>query len=564
MSWQTLAPTLYGDQTHTYFGGAGAMSNDGTALVTTSLSGDFINLSSEIPLFDLNLKYYRLINNIWTLKASTNIPLSMGIATSISADGTKIALQYNILSPEGQNIAYINLYSYTNNQLNFLSKINYNRISVVMDMSKDGNYIAFGNPEDNNNSGLVDIYSIASTPIKISTLNGQPGEGFGNRVSLSNDASIVAVVSNYDNSYTGNDISTGGRITLFTRNNTSFTPFHTITTTENGYFNSIRVKLSSNGEILLVGLPEYNNIKGRIETYLKSGNTYIKIASSIDGVESYNQFGNGMTLSGDDQVLCLFKDAPNNSSNLPTSFIFYRWNGTAWIDEQATIGNLNVYAKGPPLVVNLNHTGSIFMYSYSEYISSGWTLEMSAGAIYTLIRGPIENNTDSLPCFPAGTKVQTTSGPVPVEHLTSSHQILTADGRAVTFKLYKTEISKTTQATAPYTIPAHTFAHNSPVADLTLSPLHAVQMRPGLWHIPKYAAKQYSKITQPTIGAPTTYYHIELPNYFTDNIITEGTVVESFGANQTKGLQTVYRYNSTLQGFTRISQPLQSKHALLK
>jgi hypothetical protein len=52
-----------------------------------------------------------------------------------------------------------------------------------------------------------------------------------------------------------------------------------------------------------------------------------------------------------------------------------------------------------------------------------------------------------------------------------------------------------------------------------------------------------------------TYYHVECPNFFTDNLVVDGNVVESFGGNQIKGLKTLYTYNSTLEGFTRATQP---------
>lgn len=171
---------------------------------------------------------------------------------------------------------------------------------------------------------------------------------------------------------------------------------------------------------------------------------------------------------------------------------------------------------------------------------------------------------ESVPCFPAGTKVQTAAGPKAVEDLNpASDRIVTHDSREVQFKLYKTHIACTTKSTAPYLLPADSLGKNVPQNDLLLSPLHAIQLRPGLWHIPKYAALSNKQITQPIIGAPTTYYHIELPNYFTDNIIAEDTVVESFGATQIKGLQTVYKYNSMLQGFTRVSK-IFSKHQVQK
>lgn len=157
-----------------------------------------------------------------------------------------------------------------------------------------------------------------------------------------------------------------------------------------------------------------------------------------------------------------------------------------------------------------------------------------------------------VPCFVEGQKILTNSGFKCVQNLSEKDRIITSDGRHVLFKLYKTKISNTDRNTAPYYIPAHTFKHNVPSTPLTLSPLHAIQIRKGLWHIPQYAALEYSEIKQINVGQPITYYHIELPNYFTDNIILEGnTIVESYASNQTKGIKNVYKYNSSLGFFTR-------------
>jgi hypothetical protein len=162
-----------------------------------------------------------------------------------------------------------------------------------------------------------------------------------------------------------------------------------------------------------------------------------------------------------------------------------------------------------------------------------------------------------VPCFPQGSRIAV--GPTsfkPVEDLKTGDLVLTADGRQVPATIYSRTIESTTTSTAPYLIPKNSLGPQRPLADLRLSPLHAFQLKKGLWHIPMYAAKQSSQIKQYGIGSPVTYYHIECPNFFTDNLIMEGNcVVESFGANQTRGIKTLYKYNSQLKGFTRAAKP---------
>jgi hypothetical protein len=160
-----------------------------------------------------------------------------------------------------------------------------------------------------------------------------------------------------------------------------------------------------------------------------------------------------------------------------------------------------------------------------------------------------------VPCFVAGTRILTAEGYKAVETLRADDLIRTADNRIVPFRMFTTRIVATSAETAPYTIPANTFGRACPASNMTISPYHAIQSGPNTWQIPKYAAKMFRGITQAEPGQPITYYHLELPNYFKDNIVAEGTVVESYGNRQTAGMKTVYRLNDTRTGFTRMSKP---------
>jgi hypothetical protein len=166
-----------------------------------------------------------------------------------------------------------------------------------------------------------------------------------------------------------------------------------------------------------------------------------------------------------------------------------------------------------------------------------------------------------VPCLVAGTRVLTAGGYKAVEELSAGDMIRTADNRIVPFRMFTTTISATSPETAPYTIPARTFGA-SPAKDLTVSPYHAIQSAPGVWQIPKYASRMFDGITQAPAGQPITYYHLELPNYFKDNLVVEGTVTESYGNRQTVGMKTVYKFNPGLNGFVRMQKMVTAKKSL--
>jgi len=159
----------------------------------------------------------------------------------------------------------------------------------------------------------------------------------------------------------------------------------------------------------------------------------------------------------------------------------------------------------------------------------------------------------SVACFVEGTKILTNDGYKAVEELELDDLVITSDNRAIEFKIMKMSIEKTTEITAPYLIKPGAFGKNNPVRALHLSSTHKVQLRKGLWISPEIASKTNPLVNQYGVGEPVTYYHIVCENYLKDNLIAEGSVVESYGSvNSLKGLKNVYKWSTRMGGFTRI------------
>jgi BspA type Leucine rich repeat region (6 copies)/Hint domain len=265
-------------------------------------------------------------------------------------------------------------------------------------------------------------------------------------------------------------------------------------------------------------------------------------------------------------VATLTSQTPNIQAN-PIAAFFPDFSSTSVIIDITSVSTSQYLFIEVPIGYSItltnNGASKTLLFNGTNYTSGSSTYGLASpisigNKVYTIlgtgsILGGVEDNNDSVQCFVAGTKVLTAAGYKAVETLASSDKIVTADGRTVAFNLYSTHVKSATKETAPYVIPANTFGSKSPAADLTLSPLHAIQSRKGVWQIPKYAALTHSAIYQVCLGEQVTYYHVELPNFFTDNIVAEGTVVESYGLKQTKGMKNVYKFNTSLNGFTRIS-----------
>jgi len=217
----------------------------------------------------------------------------------------------------------------------------------------------------------------------------------------------------------------------------------------------------------------------------------------------------------------------------------------------------------PPSITSYTLTNSNTISDAIPYLIVVTALLSTGGGATSPVDGPFsppnllpaytgEGYSGRIPCFPKGTHIAVVDGVRAVEDLKTGDLVRTADGRAVPITVYSRTLIATAES-APYQIFRHVFGLN---ADLFLSPLHAFQIKKGLWQIPMFAAKQDSRICQVGIGQPITYYHVECPNFFTDNLLVDGCVVESYGANQIKGMRTLYTYSPSRKGFTRASKPL--------
>ena len=133
-----------------------------------------------------------------------------------------------------------------------------------------------------------------------------------------------------------------------------------------------------------------------------------------------------------------------------------------------------------------------------------------------------------IPCIPAGQLIRTLRSDVPVETVKSGDYIMTPDGRSVVVKVYKNTVLAT-KLNAPYLIPAHTFRPGYPKKDIQLSPHHKIQIGPDLWLSAEKASKMYPLIKQLVSDSLVRYFHFETPDFLTDDLIVEGSIVESYG-----------------------------------
>lgn len=245
------------------------------------------------------------------------------------------------------------------------------------------------------------------------------------------------------------------------------------------------------------------------------------------------------------------------------------WGGNILNSEQISEG-LNT-----ALYDNFNNGNGVFVWFYNKTPSAGNQFMTTTNILTQVIseiavfgtgepapwpptKGPETNppteppTTSGVPCFVKGTQILTTDGYKNIEDLDSEvDTLVTSDDRVVSFKRYDFIVRNANSNNAPYLIPSGFISDNCPSLNLKLSPMHALKDARGIWQIPECLAKMNSKVVQVDIGRNVHYYHIECPNYMTDHIFANGTVVESFNNGVSNITPSYYVWNIEMAGFQR-------------
>ncbi len=165
---------------------------------------------------------------------------------------------------------------------------------------------------------------------------------------------------------------------------------------------------------------------------------------------------------------------------------------------------------------------------------------------YTVTDG---NNTDvgfvnatSIPCFVAGTLIETPDGNVPVEVLQAGDLVMTQDEGPQPLRWIGTRTVKAEENFAPILIRAGTFGQHR---DVMVSPLHRILVRDSLAELlfgetevlvaAKDLLNDHSVIRQ--VGGKVTYVHLMFDRH--QVVFTEGLATESFlpGPQTTKSFE---------------------------
>jgi hypothetical protein len=218
-------------------------------------------------------------------------------------------------------------------------------------LSQDGNTAVVGGPEyekigegDFNGAAWVFVRSGDSWVLQSSRLRGSEGSDFGESVAISPDGNTIVV---------GAPHASGGAVWTFTRNGTTWssgtkTPSPVGSSAED--FGEA-VALSSNGEVMFAGAPEFESGRGGAWVYTKSGSEWVQEDSISSPEVGYGLFGSAIALSETGATAII--GAPATKSSVPGAAWIFQQSGKKWVQQGETLSG----SEEEPFTLGVDYGG---------------------------------------------------------------------------------------------------------------------------------------------------------------------------------------------------------------
>ncbi len=241
-------------------------------------------------------------------------------------------------------------------------------ISVAL--SADGNTLVSGASLDNSGVGAVWVFVRSSGSWSQQGSKIIPSDGisayFGYSSALSADGNTMAVGGLEDN----NQI---GASWIFTRSGTSWTQQGSKLVGTNGSATALQgysVSLSADGNVLAVGGPQDSSNAGGAWIFTRSFSNWTQQTSKFT-VGGTGQLGNSVTLSADGNTLVCGYGQNNSSNNVGVVFLKI---GNSWI-QQTSLSISDAVVTNTPFAVALSSNGSTLVagcYYFTSRLGATW------------------------------------------------------------------------------------------------------------------------------------------------------------------------------------------------
>ena len=140
-----------------------------------------------------------------------------------------------------------------------------------------------------------------------------------------------------------------------------------------------------------------------------------------------------------------------------------------------------------------------------------------------------------LPCILTNTLIKTVKGYELIDNLVEGDLIITDGGKAVPIiNIVKYRIDDPREDQYPVCIPKNFFSYQVPNKNTYLSENHAINYM-DFWTNGRINLNYFEKVRIKPL-----YYHIQLPNYFTDNLVANNMTVESWTGSNMKFCGSIF------------------------
>ena len=234
-------------------------------------------------------------------------------------------------------------------------------------ISADASTVAIGASGNNGNgdyAGHVRVYNLAfaqgitiadSTWTQLgSDIDGDPvGGGFGYRLDISSDGTIVAIAASYNPlGYVG--------VYQYDPTSADWTKIGSNIVGEDidGFGQSVAI--SSDGTRVVIGAPFNNDFTGAVRVYEYDGINWIQLGSDIDGEATGNNSGGSIDISADGTIVVIGAQSNDDNGNNAGHARVYQYDPTTadWVQRGADIdGEAERDAFGTS--VHLNNGGTV-------------------------------------------------------------------------------------------------------------------------------------------------------------------------------------------------------------
>ncbi|MFH4968401.1 T9SS type A sorting domain-containing protein [Gaetbulibacter sp. M240] len=236
-----------------------------------------------------------------------------------------------------------------------------------------GDIMAVGSPNSDvngSNSGQVRVYQNQSGSwVQLGqNINGEAaGDEFGWSISLSSDGNVLAIGSP-NNDTNGND---AGYVRVFQYQSNSWVQIgQNILGTAAGDGSGYSVKLNSDGSILAISSYLNNLSTGRVRVYQNQSSTWVQLGTDITGINSGDEFGRSVSLSGDGSILGVGATGSSTNGSRAGQIRVFQNQAGNWTQIGSTINGANA---GDQLghAVSLNNAGDIMAVGANRFDGSG-------------------------------------------------------------------------------------------------------------------------------------------------------------------------------------------------